>query len=118
MVENPGQNWFRRNAVRKSFYVSAFLAAVAVAWIIYCVRASASWTGFVIGAVWLVLAAVWLYSAFRLRRRQQRVQTLPEADVEVLDLVVQGRKMEALRYDRAQHPEIGLREAKHIVDAL
>jgi hypothetical protein len=118
---NPGQLWFKRNAVRKSYYVSAAAAAVAVAWMIYTACTNSSWaagTGIALGAVWLVLAGYWLYAARQLRRREQFVHTSPEPADEVLALLEQGRKIAAIKRYRELNPGMGLRDAKDVIDDI
>jgi ribosomal protein L7/L12 len=68
----------------------------------------------------LLLAANWFLVARRLRRREQLGfgQGMPEAGQDVLTLVRQGRKIEAIKRYRQLNPGIGLREAKHVVDGL
>jgi hypothetical protein len=104
--------------VRKSYYVSAAAAAVAAAWIIYCLCAGAGWASFAIGALWLVLAFVWLISARTLRRRERLDEAAPAGGHDVLTLVRQGRKIEAIKQYRNMNPGVGLREAKRAVDEL
>jgi len=114
----PGEVWFKTNVVLKSYYVSAAMLVVGVAWIIYSVCTGAGWADTAVGAPWLVLAAVWFQSARQLRRREQLDQAAPGAGQDVLTLVRQGRKIEAIKRYRALNPGIGLREAKHVIDEL
>jgi hypothetical protein len=88
--------------------------------IIYAVIANADWADFGIGALWLLLAGNWFLLARQLRRRERLGfdQELPGAGQDVVTLVGQGRKIEAIKRYRQLHPGIGLREAKHVIDEL
>jgi hypothetical protein len=113
---NPGELWFKRNVARKSYCVFAGCAVVGVAFIIYAVIARAGWIAFPVGGLWLLVAVPWFTAARESRRREQFGFDPDEQDV--LTLVRQGRKIEAIKRYREQHPGISLREAKHVVDGL
>ena len=117
-VRNRGRVWFKRNAVQVAYCLSAGFALGGVAYIIYAAIASTEWTIPFEGAVWLVLAASWLFLARQFRRRGQLDQAVPGAGQDVLILVRQGRKIEAIKRYREMNPGIGLREAKHVIDGL
>jgi ribosomal protein L7/L12 len=93
---------------------------VGAAWIIYTAVADRSWSGFVIGPAWLMMAASFFLVARQLRRRERLGfdQEAPEAGQDVLTLLRQGRKIEAIKRYRQLHPGIGLRDAKRAVDEL
>jgi ribosomal protein L7/L12 len=68
--------------------------------------------------MFLVLAGVWLGLARQLRRREQLDRAAPGAGHDVLTLVRQGRKIEAIKRYRDLNPGITLREAKDAIDEL
>jgi ribosomal protein L7/L12 len=63
-----------------------------------------------------VLAVPWFTVAREFRRREQLGFDPAEPDVPTL--VRQGRKIEAVKRYREQHPGTSLRQAKHAVDGL
>lgn len=103
-----------------AYGISAGFALAGVAGIIYAVLADANWAGFGVGGMWLLLAAGWFLTARQFRRREQLgfAQDVPGAGQDVLTLVRQGRKIEAIKRYRQLNPGIGLREAKHVIDEL
>lgn len=107
-----------RNPVRKSYYVSIGFALGGVAWLIYAVIANTDWVIFADGVFWLWLAGGWLLLARQLGHREQLHQAVPGAGQDVLTLVRQGWKIEAIKRYRALNPGIGLREAKKFIDEL
>jgi hypothetical protein len=113
---NPGELWFKRNVARKSYCVCAGCAAVGVAFTAYVAIARAGWNLLPVGGLWLVLAVPWFTAAREFRRRQQL--SFDPAEQDVLTLARQGRKIEAVKRYREQHPGMSLREAKHAVDGL
>ena len=120
-VRNPRRPWLSwRYSARKLYGFSAGFALAGAAGIIYSVIAKTNWTDIAIGALWLMLAAGWFLTARQLRRREQlgTGQGLPVADQDVLTLVRQGRKMEAIRHYRQLNPGVGLVEAKNVIDEL
>jgi ribosomal protein L7/L12 len=43
---------------------------------------------------------------------------MPEVTPEVTSLVLQGKKIQAIKRYRELNPRIGLKEAKHVVDQI
>jgi hypothetical protein len=107
-------------SARRLYGFSVGFALGGVALIIYATIANANWADYGIGVLWLVLSANWFLAARQLRRRGQLGfdQELPGAGRDVLTLVRQGRKIEAIKRYRQLNPGIGLREAKHVIDGL
>jgi len=117
-VKKSVRRWLNRNAVRSAYCFSAGFALGAAALIVYAAVASTGWAVPFDGALWLVLAALWLFIARQTPRRRQLDQAAPEAGYDVLTLVRQGRKIEAIKRYRELNPGVGIGEAKHVVDGL
>lgn len=121
-MRKPRRPWLTRWYTARTLYgLSVAFALVGAAWIVvYTVIANANRAAFWTGGVWLMLAASYFLVARQLRRREQlgSDQELPGAGQDVLTLVRQGRKIEAIKRYRQVNPGIGLREAKHVIDEL
>ncbi len=119
-VRNPRRLWFPRHSTRRLYEFSVGSALVGVGWITYGVLRGAGYPGVVSGVLWLLLAAVWLLSALQNRRRERYGydQAWPVPTPEVRILAEQGRKILAIKRYREQNPDIGLKEAKGVIDAL
>jgi len=110
--------WFKRHAVQVAYCLSAGYALGGVACLTYAAVASTEWTALLEGAACLMMAASWIYLARQFRRRGQLDQVVPGARQDVLMLVRQGRKIEAIKRYREMNPDVGLRDAKHVIDGL
>lgn len=120
-MQNSRRPWLNRlYSARNAYGISIGFALAGMAGITYAVLADANWAGFGVGGMWLVLAAGWFLTGRQFRRREQLGfdQDLPGAGQDVLTLVRQGRKIEAIKRYRQLNPGIGLREAKHVIDEL
>lgn len=120
-MQNSRRPWFNRlYSARNAYGISVGFALAGAAGIIYAVLADANWAGFGVGGMWLLLSVSWFLTARQFRRREQLGfdQDLPGAGQEVLTLVTQGRKIEAIKRYRQLNPGIGLREAKQVIDEM
>jgi hypothetical protein len=115
-VESP--SWLRTPwSPRRYYWLSLSSAVIGVSAIVFTILVGA-WPGYLSGGALLLSSASMFVSARDRRRRQQLYGTeaLPEAGDDVLALVRQGRKIEAIKLYRKLHPGLGLREAKVAVD--
>lgn len=120
-MQNFRRPWLSRlHSARMAYGISVGFALAGVAGIIYAALADANRAGFGVGGMWLLLSASWFLTARQFRRREQLGfgQDLPGAGPDVVTLVRQGRKIEAIKRYRQLNPGIGLREAKHVIDEL
>jgi hypothetical protein len=119
-VRNPGHSWFSRHSELTLHWASAGAALVGVGWVIYAILQRSGYEDFVLAALWMLIAASWFFSARQRRRRKQRGygQVLPVPAPEVLILVEQGRKIRAIKRYRELNPDIGLKEAKDVIEGL
>lgn len=73
-----------------------------------------------LGVAFLMLSAVWFATAVRTRRRgvQRRYDQVQEPAPEVVALAEQGRRIQAIKRYRELNPDIGLNQAKDVIDGL
>jgi hypothetical protein len=101
--------------------LGAGLTLMGVVLIILGVVTNAGYLTVVLGVLWLVMAAGWFLMALERRRRGQHGyydQALPVPASDVRILAEQGRKIQAIKRYRQLNPDIGLREAKDVIDGL
>ncbi|MDQ2814144.1 MAG: hypothetical protein M3Z75_20315 [Actinomycetota bacterium] len=70
-----------------------------------------------LAALWTLIAAFWFHQARRLGRRGSD-WVLPVPAPEVLTLARQGRRIQAIKRYRELNPDVGLKEAKEVIDGL
>ncbi len=119
-VRNRGRSWFSGRSALALHWASAGAALVGLGWVVYAVLRSWDYGGFVLAALWMLIAAGWFFAARQRRRREPRGygQAWPVPAPEVLLLAEQGRKIQAIKRYRELNPDLGLKEAKNVIDGL
>jgi hypothetical protein len=104
-------------SLRRYYWLGLSSAVIGVAAVVFTVIVG-GWVGYLSGGGLLMSSAGAFLNARELRRRRRLYgdDALSEAGDDVLALVRQGRKIEAIKRYRELHPGIGLREAKGVVD--
>lgn len=119
-VRDRGRPRPGRRLARVYYWLSAGSALVGAALFTYAAFRGSGHLSFAFGGVWILNAVMWFSTARERSRREQRGygQALPVPGPEVLNLMEQGKKIQAIKCYRRLNPGIGLKEAKDLIDGL
>ncbi len=108
-------------SIRLQFLVSGAYTVFAVSEILLYVFGHANRWSLVLGVIFLLLSVTWLAIALGARRRDEQRryhQVSPVPAQEILALMEQGQKIQAIKRYRELNPGIGLKQAKDVIDGL